>query len=274
MYEKTAKKFGTTTTTNRRRPINLERTIFNLTPAVPGRKKITLAGIQHRYNHFSGPIPKKDEELLIQLFRKHRGKAYSEDTQVLFVPARFWKRTEQFEHPVLKALQDVERHLIADRFVENIHKHGVQAPVGGKQLNELLVTPPREKSRRRTVSTRPARWADELLYAMKKRPSLYEGFFWDVRSVFLASEILKRSRETNKPVLAVVGAYHASKMHRFLENPGVAINYLRTIRERVEKYVADNETLLKQKLSEQKREFTPIQTAFEDAIREFEAIRT
>ncbi|MCX6767452.1 MAG: hypothetical protein NTY90_01825 [Candidatus Micrarchaeota archaeon] len=51
-----------------------------------------------------------------------------------------------------------------------------------------------------------------------------------IRSLFMASEFLRHSREQHAPMVLVTGAGHASQLHRFIENPRMALNYIRLIR--------------------------------------------
>lgn len=83
------------------------------------------------------------------------------------------------------------------------------------------------------------------------------SFMRTMRSLFMASELVRVSRESGKPAVLVCGGGHASQVHKFVENPEMALRYLRVLRKKL-KYSVESQ--LHEPLSQAEKEFALLDT--------------
>ncbi len=247
--------------------VNVENTIFHLTPRVKNREKIELPG----YAHPVGPIniPKADATYVQAVLDEHPGRILTEGFKTIHVAylipkaGQFYSRAVPIESQLIFAL--------SDKAIQSVDE-----PLTTKQIRESMARLAKEyQGRTPELSVRPATRKETKEYRKTKgltRPE--DQITTNVRSALLASGILRETRKRPGPIVALMGADHASDVHHFLEKPESAARYLHRIRGRLLKFWrTESGTFTSEEISKAEKDHgKTLEKVIDEAIKEFRRV--
>lgn len=229
--------------------MDINQTIFHLKPRLTNGRQVELIGIEHGNEEYGEDIPHADWKYMEETIPRQQARILVEGSpdpeyRTRIVPFHNIHLTEIFEHATAHKLAGIANNVLEKQLLKE-EKPRIREITGfGKEDVKRIQERTERIKREKAISTeRDNRKEQQKMYANR---SAEDRFSVNVRSLFLTADFLNHIREKTQvnqvdlPIFGVVGAAHASQMHRFLEDPAFARRYLRQIRARIERAASEH----------------------------------